>query len=63
MQIVERGQQVKGLEMGIGDYIMIDPDEVAVVVPDSDKMLEAETFISCFEKSASIPSTRIPETG
>lgn len=46
-EVVERDQQVKGFETGNGDYIMIDPDEVAAVVPDSDKMLEAEAFIPC----------------
>jgi DNA end-binding protein Ku len=48
-EVVERDQQVKGFETGNGDYIMIDPDEVAAVVPDSDKMLEAEAFIPCGE--------------
>jgi DNA end-binding protein Ku len=46
-EVVERDQQVKGFETGNGDYIMIDPDEVAAVVPDSDKMLEAEAYIPC----------------
>lgn len=46
-EIVERDQQVKGFETDNGDYIMIDPDEVAAVVPDSDKMLEGEAFIPC----------------
>jgi DNA end-binding protein Ku len=46
-EVVERDQQVKGFETGTGDYIMIDPEEVAAVVPDSDKMLEAEAFIPC----------------
>lgn len=46
-EVVERDQQIKGFETGNGDYIMIDPDEVAAVVPDSDKMLEAEAFIPC----------------
>ena len=46
-EVVDRDQQAKGFETGNGDYIMIDPDEVAAVVPDSDKMLEAETFIAC----------------
>ncbi|NEJ72057.1 Ku protein [Rhizobium phaseoli] len=46
-EVVDRDQQVKGFEAGNGDYIMIDPDEVAAVVPDSDKMLEAEAFIPC----------------
>jgi DNA end-binding protein Ku len=44
-EVVEREQQIKGFETGSGDYIMIDPDEVAAVVPDSDKILEAEAFI------------------
>lgn len=48
-ELVEREQQVKGFETGNGDYIMIDPGEVAAVVPDSDKILEAEAFISCEE--------------
>lgn len=42
---VERDQQAKGFETGNGDYIMIDPEEVAAVIPDSDKVLEAEAFI------------------
>jgi DNA end-binding protein Ku len=46
-KVVERDQQVKGFETGNGEYIMIDPNEVAAVVPDSDKMLEAEAFIPC----------------
>lgn len=44
---VERDRQVKGFETGNGNYIMIDPEEVAAVIPDSDKMLEAEAFIPC----------------
>ena len=48
-EVVEREQQVKGFETGSGDYIMIDPEEVAAVIPDSDKMLEAEAFIACGE--------------
>lgn len=46
-EVVQRDQQVKGFETGNGDYIMIDPEEVAAVVPDSDKMLEVETYIPC----------------
>lgn len=44
---VDRDQQVKGFDIGNGAYVMIDPDEVAAVMPDSDKMLEAEAFIPC----------------
>ena len=46
-EVVERDQQVKGFELGNGDHVMIDPDDVAAVVPDADKTLEAEAFISC----------------
>jgi len=46
-EVVERDQQVKGFETGNGEYIMIDPEEVAAVMPESDKMLEAEAFIPC----------------
>jgi len=46
-EVVQRDQQVKGFETGSGDYIMIDPDEVTAVVPEPDKMLEAEAFIPC----------------
>lgn len=48
-EVVERDQQVKGFETGNGDYIMLDPEEIAAVVPDSDKILEAEAFIPCDE--------------
>jgi DNA end-binding protein Ku len=46
-QVVERDQQMKGFETGSGDYLMIDPEEIASVIPDSDKMLEAEAFVPC----------------
>ena len=46
-EVVEHDQQVKGFDTGNGNYIMIDPEEVASVVPDADKMLEAETFLPC----------------
>lgn len=46
-EVVERDSQMKGFETGNGDYIMIDPEEVAAAIPDSDKMLEAEAYIPC----------------
>jgi DNA end-binding protein Ku len=46
-EVVEHDQQVKGFDTGDGNYIMIDPEEVAAVVPDADKMLEAEAFLPC----------------
>ena len=44
---VEREDQVEGYEVSSGDYVMIDPDDVAAAVPESDKTLEVEAFISC----------------
>jgi DNA end-binding protein Ku len=46
-ETVDRDQQVKGFDVGDGQYIMIDPEEVTAVIPDSDKMLEIESFIPC----------------
>jgi len=44
---VERDDQVKGYETGQGDYVTFEPDEIAAVVPDSDKTLNVEQFIAC----------------
>jgi len=44
---VERDDQVKGYEIGTGEYVMLDPDEVASAVPDSDKTLSITAFIGC----------------
>ncbi len=46
-ETVERDEQVKGFDVGNGQYIMIDPEEVTAVIPDSDKMLEIEAFVPC----------------
>ncbi|EPE96811.1 non-homologous end joining protein Ku [Rhizobium grahamii] len=48
-KVVEREDQVKGFETTAGDYIMIDPEEVAAVIPESDKTLDLEAFIPCSE--------------
>ena len=42
---VERDEQVKGYEVGSGEYIVLDPEEVASAVPDSDKTLAVSNFI------------------
>jgi DNA end-binding protein Ku len=42
---VERDDQVKGYEIGSGEYIVLEPDEVAAAVPDSDKTLTVNAFI------------------
>jgi len=39
--------QVKGYETGDGDYVVLEPDEIAAVLPQSDKTLHVEDFIRC----------------
>lgn len=46
---VERDDQVKGYEIENGDYVVLEPDEVAAAVPDSDKTLKIEAFVPCHE--------------
>ncbi|NTH49265.1 Ku protein [Agrobacterium rhizogenes] len=46
---VERDDQVKGYEIENGQYIILEPDEVAAAVPDSDKTLKVDAFIPCNE--------------
>jgi DNA end-binding protein Ku len=41
--------QVKGYEVAQGQYVMLDPDEIAAAVPESDKTLAVESFIPCAE--------------
>lgn len=45
--LVEKDQQTKGFEIENGQYIIIDPDEVAAAIPESNKTLEIEAFIPC----------------
>ena len=44
---VDRDEQVKGYEIASGEYIVLDPEEVASAVPDSDKTLSVTDFIGC----------------
>lgn len=44
---VEREDQVKGYEIGDGDYVMLEPEEIEAVVPASDKTLTVDSFIAC----------------
>lgn len=44
---VERDDQVKGYEVDNGQYIVLEPDEVAAAVPESDKTLKIEAYIPC----------------
>lgn len=44
---VEHDDIVKGYEIASGEYVILTPDEIKAAVPDSDKTLELETFITC----------------
>lgn len=44
---VERDNQVKGYEVENGQYVILEPDEVAAAIPESDKTLKVDAFIPC----------------
>jgi len=44
---VEKDDQIKGYEIGAGEYVMLEPEEVAAAVPESDKTLAVTAFIGC----------------
>jgi DNA end-binding protein Ku len=46
---VEREDQVKGYEIENGDFVVLEPEEVAAAVPESDKTLNIEAFVPCDE--------------
>ncbi|TQI73430.1 Ku protein [Bosea sp. AK1] len=46
---VEKEDQVKGYDRGDGDYIMLEPEEIAEAIPESDKTLDVATFLPCDE--------------
>jgi DNA end-binding protein Ku len=46
---VDAADQVKGYERGRGDYVMLEPEEIAAAIPDSDKTLSVLAFIPCAE--------------
>ena len=46
---VEKEQQVKGYETAKGQYIVLEPEEIAGAVPESDKTIRIEAFIECPE--------------
>jgi DNA end-binding protein Ku len=48
-ELVERDEQVKGYEVENGEYVVLEPEEVASAVPDSDKTLKIEAFVPCNE--------------
>lgn len=44
---VDRENQVKGYEVGKGEYIILEPDEIAAATPVSDKTLTIQRFVPC----------------
>ncbi len=44
---VEHEDQVKGYETSQGHYVVLEPEEVAAAVPNSDKALTVDQFIAC----------------
>jgi DNA end-binding protein Ku len=44
---VERDKQVKGYRTDSDDYVILQPEEIAEAVPESDKVLRVEAFIAC----------------
>ncbi len=45
--VVDRDAQVKGYETAPDDFIILDPEEIAAAIPDSDKTLTIDRFIPC----------------
>lgn len=46
---VDREHQVKGYDTGDGKYIILEPEEIQAVIPESDKVLAVDAFIPCRE--------------
>lgn len=44
---VESDDQVKGYALASGEYVVLQPDEIAAALPDSDKTLAVSDFIAC----------------
>ena len=44
-EAVDRDEQVKGYEVGKGEYVSVEPDEIAAVMPHGDKMLTVSAFV------------------
>jgi DNA end-binding protein Ku len=44
---VEADDQVRGYEVAQGEYVVLEPDEIAASVPESDKTLTVVAFIRC----------------
>lgn len=46
---VERDDQVRGFELDNGDHLIVEGDEIAKLMPESNKVIGIEKFISCDE--------------
>jgi DNA end-binding protein Ku len=46
---VEREDQVRGYETESGKTVILEPDEIADLIPESDKVLHLEAFVPCSE--------------
>jgi DNA end-binding protein Ku len=44
---VEHDDQVKGYETSEGSYVVLEPEEIAEAVPNTDKTLNVDDFVSC----------------
>jgi DNA end-binding protein Ku len=46
---VEQADQVKGYETAPGETVILEPDEIAAAIPDSDKILDVGAFVDASE--------------
>ena len=46
---VAREDQVKGYQSGQGEYVILEPEEIAAAVPQADKSLAVDSFVPCRE--------------
>lgn len=46
---VDRERQAKGFETAEGDTLLLEPEEIAAAVPESDKTIRIEAFVPCRE--------------
>jgi DNA end-binding protein Ku len=44
-ETVERDEQVKGYEVAKGEYVSVEPDEIAAIIPHGDKTLSVSAFV------------------
>lgn len=47
--VVDHEDQVKGFETANGHFVVVEPDEIAAAIPESDKTLAIDAFVSCDE--------------